>query len=65
MNSTSEAGRAAGRDRASEVVLCRNASEVDQNPVIFNQAAWLAARFTMGAAHARVVAEHVFQTGAR
>lgn len=37
-----------------------NISEIAQNPLIFNQAAWIAARYSVGAAHARVIAEHVF-----
>lgn len=55
-----EAGRADGRDRASECVLWRNASDVDQNPVLFNQAAYIASRFAVSASVSRVLAEHAF-----
>ena len=63
MLKTVEAGRAVGRGRASEVVLWRNVSELDQNPVLFNQAARIARRFVVGDALARVIAEHAFSNG--
>lgn len=46
-------------ERASEMSLGRDTEEFIAQPVNL-QAAWLAARFTMGAAHARVIAEHAF-----
>ena len=45
--------------RASEVSLGRDAFEYSPTPENF-QALWLVARFDVGAAHARVIAEHAF-----
>lgn len=45
--------------RASEMSFGRDNSEYSP-AIILQQAAWLAARYQMGAAHARVIAEHAF-----
>lgn len=55
----SEARRAWQRERASECVL-PDASEYTEATDNINQIAWLTARYQMGAAHARVIAEHAF-----
>lgn len=45
--------------RASELSFGRDSSDYSP-PMILQQAAWLSARYKMGAAHARVLAEHAF-----
>lgn len=59
MRQMQETRRTGGCERASEMSLGRDKSESITAPLDF-QSAWLAARFNMGAAHARVVAEAAF-----
>lgn len=54
-----ETRRDGTRERASEMSLGWDKTE-DTAPHIEFQSAWLAARFNMGAAHARVIAEAAF-----
>lgn len=59
MRQMQETRRTGMCERASEMSLGRDKSE-DTAPHLDFQSAWLAARFNMGAAHARVVAEAAF-----
>ena len=62
MNPKAETRRTGMCERASKMSLGRDTAE-DTAQTLNVQAAWLAARFTMGAAHARVVAELAFSNG--
>lgn len=53
--------RRVGAQRSSEnMSLGRDSSEFNALPIINQQAAWLRARFPVGDAHARLLAELVF-----
>lgn len=54
-----ETRRTVGCKRASEMSPPGDKTETRPSTLHF-QSAWLAARFSMGEAHARVVAEHAF-----
>ena len=56
----SEAGGAAGRHRASEVVLSRNVSEVIHHPEFVQQTTFISSRFAVSENVARVLAEAHF-----
>ncbi len=58
-----ETRRSGQSKRASGIVLAGNNPEVAQNPVLFNQAAYIASRFSVSASVSRVLAEHAFAKG--
>lgn len=60
MHPNEETRRTGKCGRASENVLARTLSDIAQEPIVFNQIAWLTARYDVGEAHARLLAELAF-----